>query len=122
MENNQQSCVQLFMKNTGLSIEEAAEAYVVFLNELDSEIEGLKVACDGEAFESMKKIIHTIKGISSSYLALEIYKIAEEMERKLRELKTEGLDMAISPLAQEAVRLKRMIIKHFKDQEIELEV
>lgn len=122
MQNNTSSCVEMFMKNTGLDIYEAAELYTVFVLELNSEIEELKSSFYNVDFENTQKIAHNIKGISSNYLAMRVYEIAQEIDSRLKKSMIENIDLKISSLENEVDNIYSAILAFFENKGIVLEV
>ncbi|MDF2615024.1 MAG: Hpt protein [Clostridia bacterium] len=122
MKDDPNNCVEMFMKNTGLDLEDAAELYTVFLAELDSEMKEVKSFFNRGDFKNVQKVVHNIKGISSNYLALSVYKIAQEIDAQLKEDITENIAFKIISLDNEADTIKSTIITLFRNMNITLEV
>lgn len=114
--------VEVFMDNTGLDIEEAAELYTVFLIELFSELNEFKQSFQSSDYLNAKKVVHNIKGISGNYLATEVFSFAQQIDSKLKTGVTEHLESQVHDLEQAADHFKEITLMFFKDKGMDLEV
>lgn len=65
--------IQGFADSLGLPIEEIAELYNELINELNQEIVKLKEAAAEQDINTVKKILHNIKGVTGNYKIFDIY-------------------------------------------------
>lgn len=75
--------VKRFKTETGLEDSDVKELYKGFVVELLEELEKLQVQLSKDDFEKMARTVHNIKGISSSYMADQVFTCSVELGRAL---------------------------------------
>jgi hypothetical protein len=73
-----------FSCDLGLPLEDIADLYCDFLNEINSEISKLKKLIVEKDLESIKKVIHDMKGLSISFRISDIYKETDKINTALK--------------------------------------
>jgi|GEM_PF-6806956 len=107
MDNSGVSFVELFMKKNGLDLQEVVELYILFMEELASEIIELKSSVKMQDFIKAQQVAHNLKGICSNYLAMKVYTIAEYIDLQLKKGIYEDLQYQIQELAEEFLCFKK---------------
>lgn len=103
-----------FKLETGLEEYDVKELYKGFLDELLEEKDKLRSQLDNADYEKMAKTVHNMKGISSSYMADDVFARSLELGRILSDNDTEAavpaansLFDAITEAAEEIFRYVR---------------
>ena len=112
--------VEVFMINNEIDIEEAAELYAVFLNELIACTDELKQSMGKGDKEAMLSVIHNIKGIASSYMLYDTYEIVSDIYLQLKKDSIQDMDNRMQSLLAEVASERDKIIKYFKKSGIVL--
>ena len=120
MENSGTSFLEIFTEKTGLDIHEVEELYLLFLEELESEIIELKCSVDMEDFKKAQQVAHNIKGITSNYLAIKVYSIAEAVDLQLKAGIYEKFTVHVQELISEAQCFKSKVLEAITRKDISI--
>jgi HPt (histidine-containing phosphotransfer) domain-containing protein len=80
-----------FIDETELALEECAELYTVFLEELHSECDALENTLREENLEMSGRIVHNIKGITGNYKIEAVHQTATELDLCFKKQRTANI-------------------------------
>lgn len=103
-----------FKAETGLGDYDVKELYKGFLDELLEEKEKLQGQLMNDDFEKMEKTVHNIKGISSSYMADEVFSCSLELGRLLSKNDRAAVDSAVNQLTELIMEAVDDIFRYIK--------
>lgn len=77
--------MKAFVKETGFDTETSRELFNSFKNSLPSIIQSIEEGIEKRDLQFISKIVHKLKGVSGNLRIKNIYKLADEMEKKSEE-------------------------------------
>jgi HPt (histidine-containing phosphotransfer) domain-containing protein len=87
-----------FTAETGLDGETVKELYSGFIEELDAEKNKLFAELSAGSFSMLARTVHKIKGVSGSYRLQCVYKQAQELDARIKEVGPAGIEAAVKKL------------------------
>ncbi|HEX2946063.1 MAG TPA: hypothetical protein VHT96_08910 [Clostridia bacterium] len=87
-----------FQNETGIDDDMAKELYDGFLQELLEEKDKLLLQLADKDYANLYKTVHNIKGISGSYMAMDVFGHSQELSDRLKAGKTEEIGARVNIL------------------------
>lgn len=102
-----------FKMETGLDDATLKELYQGFLEELLEEKEKLLTQFLNKEFDNLAKTVHNIKGITSSYMAINAFTQSKELDLLLKNKKTGNMEISLNKLVDDIIETAGDIIDHY---------
>jgi HPt (histidine-containing phosphotransfer) domain-containing protein len=99
-----------FQSETGLDDPSLKELYEGFLQELLEEKDKLLRQLSGKDYTNLHKTVHNIKGISGSYMAMNVFDRSSELNARLKAERTEELGVWVNILVNDIIEAAGEII------------
>ena len=103
-----------FKRETNLDDATLKELYQGFLEELLEEKEKLLMQLMNKEYDRLAKTAHNIKGISSSYMAANVYAQSIELDTLLKNRKTEEIESSVNKLVNDIIETAGDIINYYR--------
>lgn len=101
-----------FKKETGLDDDTVIELYKGFLEELLGEKDKLLTLLAENDYAKLSKTVHNIKGISSSYMAANVFERSLDLDMRLKAGKTDDIAHLVNKLVNDIIETAGEIIKY----------
>ncbi len=105
-----------FMRETGIGEDDLKELYGVFLEELLREKDRLLMHLADKDYDSLRKTVHNVKGISGSYKANVVFEKAGQIGLDIKNGRFETIDAGLEALTAEIENAALEIKRHFRMQ------
>jgi len=103
-----------FKEDVGLDFETLKELYMIFADEIKKEKEAVNIHLRDEEVGELRKAVHNIKGIASSYRTLNVFESARNLDVKLKNQELENINTYVSELNEGIDEAVREIVCYFK--------
>jgi len=102
-----------FKIETDLDDATLKELYQGFLEELLEEKEKLLTQFLNKEFDSLAKTVHNIKGITSSYMAVDAFTQSKELDLLLKNKKAGNIEVSLNKLVDDIIETAGDIINYY---------
>lgn len=106
--------VRDFAEDMGLEPEDVQELYIIFIEELMSELESFKAYLKKNDIEGALRTIHNIKGISANYKVQTVFTLSKQLHEILRSGDLSKLDYNLDMLEKSCQQLQQEIKTYIK--------
>lgn len=113
-------CINEFMEELGVQVDEATELYRELVKELLNNAKDINKLLPKKDWPEIKALVHNVKGISVNYKVLDVYEKALLCDRLLRENDIEDIEVHIKELLQLIQKSENKIKSYFAKFDIEL--
>lgn len=110
--------IQGMVDDLGVDICDIAELYRTFFIEMQDEINSLNTALQKNDYESLRQIVHNIKGVSSNLCICDVYDETAKFDIKLKQNITDNADIHIQNIIELIGSAKLEISEFFKQKNI----
>lgn len=110
--------IEAFKEDVGLDYQTLKELYMTFIEELQSEKEAVNKHLTINEVGNLRKAVHNIKGIASSYRTKRVFEQAKNLDVKLKFEDFNDLNNYVRELNQGIEEAVREITKYFEAEEI----
>lgn len=104
-----------FKEDIGLDYETLKELYMIFADEIRKEKEAVNRHLRSEEIGELRKAVHNIKGIASSYRTLNVFESARNLGAKLKLQDFEDINNYVFELNEGIDEAVREIVRYFKE-------
>lgn len=101
-----------FEKETGLDVETVKDLYRGFLEEILEDRDKLSHEFQSQEYGKLARTVHNIKGVSSSYMAEDLFHQALKLDSKLKKNDTAQLESMIHILEEEIMKTANEIYNY----------
>lgn len=103
-----------FKEDVGLDFETLRELYMIFADEIQKEKEAVNKHFKDQEVGELRKAVHNIKGIASSYRTLNVFERARNLDFKLKHQDFENINIYVSELNEGIDEAVKEIVCYFK--------
>lgn len=104
-----------FREDIGLDEDALKELYFIFVEELKKELEEVNYYSGSGEVEKLRKAVHNIKGIASSYRTENVFVSAKDLDLRLKYQDLENLNPYVKDLNDKIIEAVNQINLYFKE-------